>query len=129
MMVQTIQFDNFQIWEGRCPPEEEPFDQQLTKVLPIWPELRTDLRKATVLETTLVFEKAFVGGACGTVHVKNTGQTVCEGFDVEINIRPTWGGLLLKNGLPSFNSLDLLESDVDAGAHMATSRALIGQQS
>jgi hypothetical protein len=74
--VQTILFDNFQIWEGRCIPEEEPFAGEITPITPEWPELRTNLNKPTTLTTSMYFEKAFVGGGCGEVHVTNIGAQV-----------------------------------------------------
>jgi hypothetical protein len=114
--VQHIRFDNFEIWEGRCTPAEEPFDTELAIVVPEWPTLRANLDKPTVLTTQLVFEKAFVGGGCGHVVVTNVGSKACDAYEVEINIRPSWGNLMLKDGLPSFSGLNLLTSDTAAGA-------------
>lgn len=38
--LQTIIFDDFQIWEGWCAPAKEPFSQTIVKPVPKWEGMR-----------------------------------------------------------------------------------------
>jgi hypothetical protein len=114
--MQHIQFDDFQVWEGKCAPEDGPFSTNVEPIIPSWPEFRTDLSKATTLKTTTVFNKAFVGGGCGGLEIENTGTLQCDGFEAEINVRPSWGAVLNKNGALSLSAMELIDKDEAAGA-------------
>jgi hypothetical protein len=113
--LQYILFDDFQIWEGRCAPGKEPFASEVQPVVASWPELRTDFGAETSLTGELVFDKAFVGGGCGGFEITNKGTQACENFELEINVRPTWGTILTRDGQPSLNGLIMLENDAQAG--------------
>lgn len=117
--AQTIEFDFFEIWEGRCTPDDEPFTGAQKEFLPMWPTMRTDLERPTVLVTTLYFNKAFTGGGCGDVRVLNTAATPCDEFEVEINIRPGWGWLLIQGDKIGLSSLTIIEEDREAGVSPA----------
>eukprot|EP00892_Ulva_mutabilis_P008553 jgi/Ulvmu1/606/UM001_0614.1 len=112
---ETIDFDDFQIWEGRCAPMDEPFSQKLTKPVPIWPAMRTDLDKPTTLQAAVEFDKAFVGGGCADFAIKNQADVPCDDFELELNIRPDWGKILDRGGSPNLSGLTLLDSDAAAG--------------
>lgn len=118
--LQVIHFDDFHIWEGRCPPSDEPFATEVAPIEPTWPEMRSDLNKPTILYTELLFKKAFVGGGCADILVTNNGEQQCDAFEVEINVRPVWGELLSRNGQPSLTGMDLVMMDPDAGAPYST---------
>lgn len=115
--VQTIDFDDFQIWEGKCSPMDEPMDQELTHPTPMWPNMKTDLNKPTTLLALIAFEKAFVGGGCGDFEIENRADVPCEDYELELNIRPDWGALLLKEGKPNLSGLTMIDSDPEAGMH------------
>lgn len=115
LYMQVIIFDDFQIWEGRCSPDQEPFASEFLPITPTWPTLRTNFDEKTTLAGQVVFDKAFVGGGCGEFEITNRGAQVCENFELEINIRPSWGTILTKDGLPSLTGLALLEQDAQAG--------------
>lgn len=118
MEMQTIDFDDFQIWEGKCAPTEEPFDQEVTHPTPVWPNMKTDLNKPTTLLALIAFEKAFVGGGCGDFEIENQADVPCEDYELELNIRPEWGTLMLKGGKPNVRGLTIIDSDAEAGMHI-----------
>lgn len=87
--LQTIIFDEFKIWEGRCGPGHETPGQIVAKPDPVWEGIKKwtghsnlDLR----LET-----KTFVGGGSVKFHVKNTSERDCDAHQIHLNIRPGWG--------------------------------------
>lgn len=121
--MQTIVFDDFMIYEGRCEPGEEPTDTEEVPVLPVWDTLRSDLDMATTLKTNIEFGSAFTGGGCGEIQVENTGNEECDGFELEVNVRPSWGELMEKEGVPSLNALELLENDAASGESVLKSHA------
>lgn len=118
LYLQTIDFDDFEIFEGRCSPMDEPLQRELTLPIPMWPSMITNLDEPTALLANIKFEKAFVGGGCGNVEVQNTVDVPCDEFQIELNIRPEWGGLLESRGQPRLNSVTLMDSNAEAGTHV-----------
>lgn len=117
--LQTIRFDDFQVWEGRCTPEDEPFTQALSLPKPTWDNMRSDLNAPTVLLAEVVGKTAFAGGGCIKFEVLNTADSICNQFELEINIRPSWGTLLKKDdGKPNFQKLTPIEIDDEAGVQL-----------
>ena len=47
--------------------------------------------------------------------VTNTASQQCDAFEVEVNVRPSWGKILERDGNPSLLALDILLQDPDAG--------------
>lgn len=125
---ETIEFDDFQIWEGKCSPENEPFTQELTLPSPVWDNMRSDLNAPTVLLAEVVGRTAFGGGGCVTFEVLNTADSMCSQFELEINIRPTWGTVLSRDGKPNWQKLTPLEIDEEAGWFKVQSQAEIDIQ-
>lgn len=120
---ETIRFDDFQVWEGKCTPADEPFTQELTLPKPTWDNMRSDLNKPTVLLAEAKGKTAFAGGGCVKFEVLNTADTTCNQFELEINIRPTWGTVLEKDdGKPNFQKLTHIETDAEAGWFHVRSR-------
>lgn len=113
--LQTIDFDDFQIWEGNCPPMDEPFVQEVTYPVPVWPNMKTDLDKPTTLLASISFQKAFIGGGCGGIDIENRAAVPCDDFEIELNIRPEWGGLLINKGEPNLSGVTLIDSDEESG--------------
>jgi hypothetical protein len=104
-LVQTIRFDDFQVWTGKCAPEDEPFPNVVTFPKPVWPSMLTKV----------VFSKAFTGGGCATFEVQNTAAVPCDMYELELNIRPEWGTILQKEGVLNLQRCSLLEQDEAAG--------------
>jgi hypothetical protein len=119
---EWIEFDDFLVLEGRCTPDDEPIDPIVTPILPTWPEQSTKLFEPTDLAIEIVFTKSFTGGACGRFYVTNRADTTCSTFDVHLSVRPSWGGLLTKNGVPSITGLSLNERDDGSGMYTLRSR-------
>ena len=83
--------------------------------------MRSDLNKPTVLLAEAKGKTAFAGGGCIKFEVLNTADSVCNQFELEINIRPTWGTVLEKDdGTPNFQKLTPIEIDEAAGEHPLT---------
>lgn len=116
LRVQTIRFDDFQVWEGMCAPENEPFAKELFKPSPEWPSMQPPIASsASVLEVDAIFEKAFVGGGCAKFEMTKTVEEDCSEFHVELHIRPSWGTLAVRNGKPTMHGVSLVHSDESAG--------------
>jgi hypothetical protein len=104
---ETIQFDDFMIYEGECTPNSIPESKTLAMIQPVWegqrPKIDTDLK------TSVVKAKTFVGGGCGQIAITNVGAMECEDWQLEVNIRPSWGSLTKWSGVT------LLEDNKVAG--------------
>jgi hypothetical protein len=104
---ETIQFDDFMIYEGECTPTSVPEIKTLATIQPVWegqrPKIESDL------QTSVIKAKTYVGGGCGQIAITNVGATVCEDWQLEINIRPSWGTLTKWSGVT------LIENNKDAG--------------
>ena len=126
-VLQTILFDDFLIWEGKCEPGQEPAGFDIAPVMPRWSNLKSNLDKPTTLRTSVVFESAFTSGGCGEVHIENVGEQKCDEFLLELNIRPDWGALMEKEGSPALNALELLDSDETTGAAAQLLLQIVGE--
>jgi hypothetical protein len=114
-MLQTIMFDDFQVWEGRCPPEDEPFSQNLIKPKPEWASMRHEKTGDSVLKVNTYFEKASTGGGCAKFIIENTSPKGCDIYEIELSIRPSWGTLSERDGDVIIHGVSLLDTDKDAG--------------
>lgn len=113
--LQTIVFDDFQVWEGRCPPDKEPFSQTLVKPVAKWKGMRHDKKGDTVLNVSTIFEKASTGGGCAKFEIENLSPEDCDVYEVELNIRPSWGTLSERDGDVIIHGIKLLDVDANAG--------------
>ena len=115
--MQTIVFDDFGIWDGRCTPADEPFSTDLAPVPPpAWPTLRTDFSAPTSFAAAMEFDKTFTGGGCGKLVVTNNGAEDCARFEAHVNIDPAFGGIGERGGEPLINNLQIEDMDAAAGA-------------
>ena len=113
-MLQTIVFDDIQVWEGRCAPENEPFPQTVVKPLPEWDGMATHDAPA-VLSANAIFDKAALGGGCAKLEIMNTGSQDCDEYQVHLNVRPSWGFLDTRDGQWVVHGVDVIDSNADAG--------------
>lgn len=115
MVVQTILFDDIQVWEGRCAPENEPFSQTVVKPIPEWNSKLRDTAPS-VLSANAVFDKTAPGGGCPKLEVQNIGARDCDQYQVQLNIRPSWGSLDSRDGKWTVHGVDVIDYNADAGA-------------
>ena len=112
--MQTIIFDDFQVWEGLCPPDKEPFTQTLITHVPEWNGMK-QAKGASNLRAKALFEKASTGGGCGKLEVENLSEKECSMYEVDLNVRPSWGTLSLRQGKYIVHGAHVLETDAQAG--------------
>ena len=122
--VQTIIFDDFQVWEGLCPPDSEPFSQTLVTHTPEWSGMKQS-KGASNLKARVLFQSASTGGGCGKLVVENTSGKECSMYEVDLNIRPSWGTLSQRQGKFIMHGAEVVDIDAQAGvvassAHFVT---------
>lgn len=104
---ETIQFDDFMIYEGECAPTSVPESNTIATIQPVWDGQRPAIE--TDLTTSVVKASTYVEGGCGQIAITNTGAELCDDWQLEINIRPSWGSLTKWSGVT------LLQDNKDAG--------------
>ena len=110
--MQHIRFDDFGVWQGRCPPTLGDFSQEAATQLPTWANQRSDLSKPTVFATTVTFPSA----TCANIAIQNTANVACGALSLELNVRPSWGKVYGK--VP--NIVVANQTDQSAGASQDT---------
>jgi hypothetical protein len=112
--LQTILFDDFQVWEGRCTPDKEPFSQKIFQTLPEWPGMKK-ITSSSNLKVDLDFKKASAGGASGKFFVENTATSACDVYQIHLHIRPSWGTIQGRDGSLLLHGAKIVEQDEKAG--------------
>ena len=125
LCVQAILFNDFRVWEGRCPPDLEPLPDH-PKATPnaTWPAMPAALREPPgPLVATIQFDATFEGGGCGVVRVQNTGAKDCARFELLVGVDPAWGGLAERDNRPLLAGLTLARRAPHAGARILLFKA------
>lgn len=91
--------------------------------------MRQEYTGETVLNVTTIFEKASTGGGCAKFEIENMSSKPCDVYEVELNIRPSWGTLSERDGYPIVHGVSLLDIDEDAGALLVAVRNIESENS